>query len=427
MEDNQQTCPSCGARIPDEMDRCELCGTPADTASEPSGDVEEELPDGGSKDVSRTPGTASDREQEGGRPVFCNQCGWENPGGARYCSQCGSELQDLEPETRGARPVSADLPAGEDRDPDEDKESEEETAPEDESGEQVAMGRQIGLVVGGALVVILIFFGVTQWSAQYEWSSESEGGTPESQAAAQGRTPPSAAGGQRPMSGGNSQGRGAPTDLRVLVEQSGDSLAGSMAEQVDSLEALVEKASGTEKRQRQAELVNLLIGAGQPGRAAIVQREIAEATGTVEARRRMADLLYRWMQKFQQQGQRQQVFEVARHAAEAYAAVSKERPDDLDARTRMGESYLLTNNPMRGIQAINKVLEDDSTFVPARFQKGLALLQINRVDQAIQQFEKVRQFAEEGSPFYRQADRALRVIEEQRGSGSSTTSSSGGE
>lgn len=427
MEDNQQTCPSCGARIPDGMDRCELCGTPADSASEASGGVEEELPDGGSGDAAQTPGASSDREQEGGRPIFCNQCGWENPAGARYCSQCGSELQELEPETRGARPVSADLPAGDDSGPDEDVNPEEDTAPEDESGEQVAMGRQIALVVGGALVVILVFFGVTQWSAQYEWSSESEGGTPESQAAAQGPTPSSAAGGQRPMSGGNSQGQGAPTDLRVLVEQSGDSLASSIAEQVDSLKALVEKASGTEKRQRQAELVNLLIGAGQPGRAVIVQREIAEATGTVEARRRMADLLYRWMQKFQQQGQREQVFQVARHAAEAYAAVSKERPDDLDARTRMGESYLLTNNPMRGIQAINKVLEDDSTFVPARFQKGLALLQINRVDQAVQQFEKVRQFAEEGSPFYRQADRALRVIEEQRGSGSSTTSSSGGE
>lgn len=417
MEDNHQTCPSCGARIPDAMDRCELCGTPADPASEGSGDAEDESTAGGAGDAARTPGAASDREQTGGRPVFCNQCGWENPPGARYCSQCGSELQNLEAETREVRPVSADLPAGDGSDPEEVANAEEETAPEDEAGEQEAMGRQIAFVVGGALMVILIFFGVTQWSAQYEWSSASEA-----------QTPSSAAGGQRPTSAGNSQGQGGePIDLEVLLEQSGDTFTGSMAEQVDSLEALVDAASGAEKRQRRAELVNLLIGAGQPGRAAIVQRDIVEATGTVEARRRLADLLYRWMQKFQQQGQREQVFQVARHAAEAYAAVSKERPDDLDARTRMGEAYLLTNNPMRGIQAINKVLEDDSTFVPARFQKGLALLQINRVDQAVQQFEKVRQFAAEGSPFYRQADRALRVIEERRGSGSATTSSSGGE
>jgi len=156
-----------------------------------------------------------------------------------------------------------------------------------------------------------------------------------------------------------------------------------------------------------------------------VQRALAEARGTVEAQRRAADLLYRWMQKVQRQGEREQVFQVARHAAQAYAAVVEQRPDDLDARTRMGETYLLTNEPMRGIKAINAVLDDDSTFVPARFQKGLALLQINRLDQAVRQFEMVNRYAEEGSPFARQADRAIKAIEEQRARSSSGGSPAG--
>ena len=167
--------------------------------------------------------------------------------------------------------------------------------------------------------------------------------------------------------------------------------------------------------------MKLYIGAGHPGRAAVVQKDLAATSGTVDARRRAADLLYRWMQKLQGQGQRKQVFQVARHAAQAYETVAEQRPDDLDARTRMGEAYLLTNEPMRGIKTINAVLDADSTFVPARFQKGLALLQINRLDQAVRQFEKVKQYAEDGSPFYRQADRALTVIEKQR----SRTSSGG--
>ena len=87
----------------------------------------------------------------------------------------------------------------------------------------------------------------------------------------------------------------------------------------------------------------------------------------------------------------------------------------------MGETYLLTNEPMQGIKAINAVLDDDSTFVPARFQKGLALLQINRLDQATRQFEMVQKYAEEGSPFARQAERAIDVIEKRR----SRTSSGG--
>jgi len=213
---------------------------------------------------------------------------------------------------------------------------------------------------------------------------------------------------------GQGRERAEPTDLQTLLDQAADSLSGAMAGQIDSLETQIAQASGAEKQQLQAKLVNLLLGAGHPGRAAVVQRDLAEANGTAEAQRRAADLLYRWMEKLQRQGERKQVFQVARHAAQAYEAVVEQRPDDLDARTRMGESYLLTNEPMRGIKAINAVLEDDSTFVPARFQKGFALLQINRLDQAVRQFEMVKQYAEEGSPFSRQADRALTVIEKQR-------------
>ncbi|MFB6098753.1 MAG: tetratricopeptide repeat protein, partial [Salinibacter sp.] len=171
--------------------------------------------------------------------------------------------------------------------------------------------------------------------------------------------------------------------------------------------------------------VNLLIGAGHPGRAAVVQKKLAEATGTVEAQRRTADLLYRWMQKMQSQGQRRKVFQVARHAAQAYEKVANRRPEDLDARTRMGEAYLLTNEPMKGIKAINAVLDDDSTFVPARFQKGLALLQISRLDQAMKQFNKVKKYAEKGSPFYQQAEQALKVIKQQRAQSASGTTMSG--
>jgi len=130
------------------------------------------------------------------------------------------------------------------------------------------------------------------------------------------------------------------------------------------------------------------------------------------------------MRQVEQQGDRARIAEVARHVATAYEQVAEQRTEDLDARTRMGEAYLLTNNPMKGIQAINAVLEEDSTFVPARFQKGLALLQINRLDQAIQQFEQVKQYAGEQEPFYKQAERAIEVIREQSSSSGATRSGS---
>lgn len=410
MAEDHRTCPSCGARVPTERDRCELCGTVVDAPLDEEGEMGERSGEEHADARKNADGSPS----TGGETVFCNQCGWENPPGAKYCSQCGEKLQEIESSPSDARPVSADLPSGDDETPT------QESEPSERSPDKGELGRQIAFVIGGALFVILVFFGVTRWSSQYEWSQDSADEAP-AQATPQG----GGSNGQRSMSGGGPNGQSPePTDLQTLLEQTGDSLGGTMAQQIDSLRSLAEQASGSKERQLQGELVNLLIGAGYPGRAAVVQQEVADATGTADSRRRAADLLYRWMQKFQQQDQREQVVQVARHVAKAYEAVAEQRPNDLDARTRMGEAYLLTNNPMRGIQAINGVLEDDSTFVPARFQKGLALLQINRLDQAAQQFEKIKKFADDTSPFYKQADRALRLIEQQQQGASSSTSSS---
>ncbi len=411
MTANDRTCPSCGARVPAGADRCDLCGTTideADAADSDEVDSAAEAPDG------ETVPDASGGDAPG---VFCNQCGWENPPDAKYCSQCGEALQDLsEAPPPGTRRVAADLPTRSAPGGEEDGTPGVDDDPNGSDDEQAAIGQQILLVVGGALLLVIGLFFVTQWSAQQTWSDESSSG-PAPAAQADGGGDGSAAGrasgaAQRPMASGGATSP--PADLRALLEQTADSLTGAIAQQIDSLRARVEQASGSTKQELQVELTNLLIGAGHPGRAALVQRDLADATGRVEARRRAADLLYRWMQKLQGRGQRQQVFQVARHAAQAYAAVADQRPDDLDARTRMGEAYLLTNEPMQGIKAINSVLDEDSTFVPARFQKGLALLQINRLDQATREFERVKQFAEDGSPFYQQADRALTVINERR-------------
>lgn len=296
------------------------------------------------------------------------------------------------------------------------------------------MGQQITLLIGGALALVVVLFFGTRWSQQYEWGGDDgSSGAPSQQqeVAPQGGE---GADGGAPMAGGGAEGGAGgapmaeggaggaqspssdsepPTELATLVDESGERLDGSMADQVDSLRAEVETAEGEEQRQLRAEMANLLIGAGAPGRAASVQTEIADATEAVDDRRRAADLLYRWMQKLQGEGDREQALEVARHVAEAYGTVSDERPDDLDARTRMGEAYLLTNSPMRGIRVINAVVDEDSTFVPARFQKGLALLQINRLDQALREFASVQRHASEDDPFYKQAERAIEVIREQ--------------
>lgn len=348
----------------------------------------------------------SDPGQEGDH-VYCTQCGARNPGQANYCSHCGTELQSP-PGPVGTRNVSADLPTG--SSPSEET-PELSDASEPPSDEQRRMGKQILWMVGIGLFFVLGFFFVTQWSAQHEWGTDASDSSAQTEAA--GGTRASA-----PGNGGGGSGMpsgSAPeTDLATLVDELGSAVDGPVANEIDSLRTELENASSDQKEALRTQLVQMYIGAGAPGRAALLQRELAEATESVDDRRRAANLLYRWMRQVEQQGDRARIGEVARHVARAYAAVVEERPEDLDVRTRMGEAYLLTNNPMKGIQAINAVLEDDSTFVPARFQKGLALLQINRLDQALQQFELVMTHADSEEPFYKQAKRAIEVINEQR-------------
>ncbi|MFB6247775.1 MAG: zinc-ribbon domain-containing protein [Salinibacter sp.] len=429
MVDSADTCPSCGARVPAGADQCDLCGTSVDEEASPPDPSSDEASESGADASPSSPDVDPSGSSDATAPdrVFCTQCGFENPGGANYCSRCGTELQDLsDAAPAGTTPVRADLPRGPTEStggPATDAPDPDETEVEDD-GEREAVGSQIVWMVGLGVMVVLGFFFVTRWSQQYQWGS--------------GETPPSAPAGEQPAAredgasqsptatGSGSQGRVASpdTDLRTLVEKLGSPVDGPVAEKIDSLRAVEKQASGDRRRQARAELVRMYIGAGAPGRAALVQRQLAEATGTVDAQRRAADLLYRWMRQVEQQADRARVADVAQHVAAAYRTVANQRPQDLDARTRMGEAYLLTNNPMKGIRAINDVLAEDSTFVPARFQKGLALLQINRLDQAIKQFRRVKEYADPKQPFHKQAERAIQIIRKRRASADSTASTS---
>lgn len=441
MADSADSCPSCGAQVPAGADQCTLCGTPVD-AGEPSPDssaADSSAAEEGEAEADApgaSPASDSSDPSDAGAPdhVFCTQCGLENPGGANYCSRCGTELQDLSGAgpSPGTTPVSADLPRGDTKStddpvPDEAPAADAADAPEVEDDDaQEAVGSQVVWMVGLGIVVVLGFFFATRWSQQYQWGGE-ENAAPA--AATAGERPAAQGGGASPSAPGGGAGpqgtTDAPdTDLRTLVDELSGPVDGPAAEKIDSLRAVADEAGGDRRRQVRGELVRMYIGAGAPGQAALVQRRLAEATGTVDDQRRAADLLYRWMRQVEQQGDRARVADVAGHVAAAYETVAEQRPQDLDARTRMGEAYLLTNNPMEGIRAINDVLVEDSTFVPARFQKGLALLQINRLDQAIEQFRRVKEYADAKQPFYKQAERAIEIINKRRSSAASDTTAS---
>lgn len=425
--ENVNTCPACGARLDSDADVCDLCGTPVEATDLPQVEDPNDEPQKDAPVAADVP-SASEGTPASGSPasegVFCNACGWKNPSGARYCSQCGEELQDIE--AAQSKPVEADLPqskaeAGGESAPGTETATAaaDDTSSDEATDESALVTRQVGLMVGVAVLAVIGLFAATTWSQQMDWGTSSSEPPMASSGGASG-------GGARPMgspsaSGGASpRGAAASMDLETLVQQNAsDSVSDQLRGQIETLEEEVDQRSGEEQRAKQQELANLYVGAGQLGQAALVQRRIAEATGAPDAWRRTGDLLYSWMETLE--GKQPASSAVAEHVVEAYQKVLDQQPDNLDVRTDMATAYLQTNQPMQGVQQINRVLEQDPDHFQARFNKGIMLTMIGRAEEAIQQFERVKEIVGSDSPYYKQADQAIQTIKRRMNSSSGSS------
>jgi hypothetical protein len=350
-----------------------LCGANLQAVAEPP--LASEDPAGTGPPISARPETlgAADSEMPsasatGGEGAFCNQCGWKNPVGARFCSACGAQLQAVNAPSTGARPVVPVRPVAAD-----------EVLAGDASKEPAATGsavtpRALLLVLAGLLVVATLYL-VTFVSKQAA------------------RPSPQAA--EAAVSASDS-------DLPPT-----EALPPTVAARVSTLEQEAAGLSGEAQVEKRREVVNLLIGIGRPDRAAVAQESIAEAVGTGEEWYRAGNLFYDWMDQLEE-GRK---FQVAPRAAAAYEKGLEIGPEDLNVRTTLAMTYLYTSNPMRGVTTIRSVLDTEPTHLQANFYYGVMLMQINRIDQAIEQFEAVQGLVPEDHPMHRQAEALVKELQ----------------
>lgn len=481
---SSRSCPSCGARVPQHAERCDLCGHQLSTESDPSPKESDSSADASSEgsvsepesalDETASSETASRGKQE--QPVdpentaasdasdqgtnqganqgtdagdesapsgvYCNACGWENPASANFCSQCGTELQDVTaaPTPVGTRKVAADLPKAErpadgasatgesvasDAAVSDEAASDQARSDEaaSEEGEQQMMSQQLMMTVGTAVLVLVALFFVTLWSQNQSWSSDASSGDPSAQPASSAEGGGAASGG---AAAGTASGRFGGQDIATLIAENGTEMSSSVAERADSIQSQIPNVEGDVKRTLQEQLVNLYVGSSAFGRAARLQKEMAEASQDPDDWRRTGDLFYNWMEKVgaESNGKNPAIAPIGRRAIAAYEEVLNENPDDHDVRTDMATVLLRSNDPMRGVEELNQVLDEDSTFVPARFNKGIALLWIGRYEQAIEQFEAVQELTGEESAQYQQAAEAIKLVREEMNANQSPASSS---
>lgn len=356
---SQVICPECGARNTGEAELCELCGAPlggAEADAGPAeGPVDRQVP-------AASGGQGGEETPEQG--VFCNQCGWQNPVGAQYCSQCGARLQEGAAARGAARPpgptaapaASAAAPAA--------------------TAETGRATRQTAIVVGAAVLVVVALYLITLMSRQETAPAPT---TAPAQSAPAATLP-------------------APEASELPAEQ---------AQQVQALREELAGLEGAERLTKQHALVNLLMGFGRSDHAAPVQREIAEAEDTPAAWRRAGDLYFDWMERLPDA----QRAPVALRAVEAYDKVLAAEPQNHDVRAAMAWAYQYdSQNAMQAIVQNNQVLEADPEHIQANFNRGIFLMRINRLDQAIEQLEKLKTIVGASSPYYRQADELIRTI-----------------
>ena len=378
MAHTESVCPECGARLKKDATMCDLCGVPVGESADLVTDEEPVVAEPESDEVQPVGDVSEASAREVLTGVFCNACGWHNPEGARFCSQCGSRLQEVR--RSGAVPVRAvakGLPTALAVRP---------AAPPAVS--EVVAGtpgarssRLVGITVASGFLLIVALFLVSMASRS---------------------TPP-------PI---NTSAPVASTEGATATETHEMApLPPQIASQVEALEAEIARLSGDEKLAKQNELANLLSGVGRLDRAAVVQEAIAEQTNTAEAWTRAGNLYFDWMETLQGEHK----IEVARRTIAAYRRSLELDPDNLDVRTDLG--WALQYDPVNAMQSINEtnlVLEKDPNHVRANFNRGVFLLQINRLDQAIEQFRKVQRIVGSGAPEYQQAEQAIRAIEELR-------------
>lgn len=85
------------------------------------------------------------------------------------------------------------------------------------------------------------------------------------------------------------------------------------------------------------------------------------------------------------------VTELAEKAREAYNYALKFDPNNLQAKTNIGLTYVNSDNPMRAIGIIREVLEQNPKYIPALMSLGKLSMQSQQFDRAVERFKEVLQ------------------------------------
>lgn len=189
-------------------------------------------------------------------------------------------------------------------------------------------------------------------------------------------------------------------------------LSPELQEKADEIKNQISTLTSTRRISKQRELIALYSQERRFDLAAFVQQEIASELKSEVEWVRSGNYFYDWMES--QTGATRT--EYARLAIASYQKALEINPDNLDVRTNMALAYLYDPaSPMEAIRNTNMVLEKDPDHILANFNRGVMLMQINRLDQAVEQFARVQVLVgDKNNPVYQRAANAIETIKQHR-------------
>ena len=120
--------------------------------------------------------------------------------------------------------------------------------------------------------------------------------------------------------------------------------------------------------------------------AAFYAGELAEASGGSNSNEKALDLYYQAFTLALDENRARTLGEQVRYYGEA---VLRDHPSNLEAKSKMAMTFLTTAEPMKGIQMLREVVEEDENNELALYNLGLLSMQSGQYDKAVDRFEKV--------------------------------------
>lgn len=120
--------------------------------------------------------------------------------------------------------------------------------------------------------------------------------------------------------------------------------------------------------------------------AAFYAGQVAENSSSVSTQKKALDLYYQAFTFALDESRAQALGKKVRYFGEG---VLDKDPTYLAAKTKMAMTFLATAEPMKGIQMLREVIEEDENNVLALYNLGLLSMQSGQYDKAVDRFEKV--------------------------------------